>query len=596
MAPPTPPQGTTPARPRATPAWRELGLVGLAALAVSAYAWWPMLAAYPAAQGGDGPPYQKTLEAAVVSITRYGEFPFWNAYECGGLPLWDNPQAPLGAPLIWPMFFVNTTAAMCAWYILHSAIGVVCMWTLARSELRLSRAAAFVAGLAWAFSGFHQQHYSGGHFTFVPFLYFPLAWLLWRRAWADVRSAVLLGLLVAWMFYEGAVYPLPHLVLVLTLATVTGLVQEGRRLRDATFWRGFLLAVAVVAVVGIGLSAARMFPVVDQLRSRTRPLAPEIDALQWTTLRDMFVARTHARHVVGQSYVWPEYGTYFGPLLLALALSGAVLGAARAWEFLVALAVFGLIMAGHFSNGAPWHLLKVHVFPFTEMRVPSRFRAEVSMFLALFVGLAVDRLGFRRWGMSGGNPGRSIRPFVLALAFVGVGDMLAVGIDWFSQCFTSPALTAQTASEHLYFGGPDLAPNMSDQPRQNRGRLACWDEWGWGQNAPLWEGDVPQARALSEAVSVEQVSRTQNTFSLVVDAPRGGGVLLNATFDRQWQSNAGTPGDHASALKVSLPPGHHELRVRYRPRLFGVGVAVTGVTALGVVAFGAATLRRRRRG
>ncbi len=573
---------------------REVALVLLAALAASLYAWWPMLAAYPAAQGGDGPPYQKTLEAAVVSVTRYREFPFWNAYECGGLPLWDNPQAPIGAPLAWPMFFVNTTAAMAAWYVVHSALGVACMWRFARELLGLTHAASFVAGLVWAFSGFHQQHYSGGHFTFVPFLYFPLAWLLWLRAWDELRDAVYLGLLVAWMFYEGAVYPLPHLVLILATCTLTGFAVRRSDLATGAFWRRFFSAAVVVVVVGVGVAAARLLPVLDQLRSRTRPIGGETDALQWSTLRDMFLARAHGRYVPGQTYVWPEYGAYFGPILLGLALTGAALGALAHAELIVVLVVSALLMGGHFAEWAPWHVLKGHVFPFKEMRVPSRFRAEVSMALAALVGVAIDRLGAVRIArVRDGARMTNLRAAVLGVALVGVGDMMGVGLDWFAQCFTSPALAAQEPAPRLYFGGPGLAPNMSDQPRQNRGRLACWDEWGWGQGAPLWEGDEAQARALTESLRVVAVSRTQNTFALEVDAPTGGEVLLNATYDRQWQSEVGAPADHHAALKVSVPPGNHRFVVRYRPRSFTKGLALTTVTSLGVVAF---FVRARRRG
>ena len=85
---------------------------------------------------------------------------------------------------------MGTTASMYLWYLLHTALGFLSMWLFARDEVKLSRAATFVASLAWAFSGFHQQHYSGGHFTFVPFLYFPFAVLLWRRAAGDLRYAV----------------------------------------------------------------------------------------------------------------------------------------------------------------------------------------------------------------------------------------------------------------------------------------------------------------------------------------------------------------------------------------------------------------------
>src|SRR5207247_949667 len=161
------------------------------------FAWYPMLAQYPATQAGDGQFYHRMIEAARASVVRWHELPLWNAYECGGLPLWDNPQGVPGAPLMWLTLLIGTTRTIEVWYVVHSAAGFVCMWLLARSELRLSRGAAFVAAASWAFCGFHNQQYVGGHLTFVPYLFFPLAVLFWRRAESDLRMAVGLGLLVA---------------------------------------------------------------------------------------------------------------------------------------------------------------------------------------------------------------------------------------------------------------------------------------------------------------------------------------------------------------------------------------------------------------
>ena len=611
-----------------TSSWRELFFVFVAGLAVSLYAWWPIVAAYPLAQGGDGQFFQKMMEAAAVSVTRYREFPFWNPYECGGVPLWDNPQAPIGGPLMWSMFFVNTTLTMAVWYILHSAIGVVCMWRFAREVLELSREASIVASLVWAFCGFHQQHYGGGHLAFVPFLYFPLAWVLWRGSWTRLRDAVFLGMLVAWMFYEGAVYPLPHLALMLAACTVTGSIAKGLGGRGETaarpkssatpphaiparcaFWgmgptpcdpstlrwrgafrhlRAVALAAVVVVVVGVGLGAPRMLPVVDQLRAHTRPIGLEADSLQWATLRDMFLLRTHPYFVPAQDYVWTEYASYLGPVLLGFSAVGLLCGLTRkAWEVLVILGLFSLLMAGHFSAYAPWHLLKEHVFPFREMRVPSRFRVEVLMCLSAFVGIAVDRISALRLPIRppGRHTGSMVRPLVLAIAFIGIGDMLGVGIRLTGELFNTPALIAHPAAKNFFYGGADLATDIRDQPQQNRGRLACWEEWAWGRTAPLWEGDLPQARSLSDLVTIKSVSRTQNTFNIVVDAPTGGDILLNSAFDRQWRSNIGTVGDDQTALKVSVPPGRHEVTVRYRPRLFTAGLGMFAVTLLWVFVF-----------
>jgi hypothetical protein len=462
------------------------------------------------------------------------------------------------------------------------------MWLLARHELKLSRFASFVAAAAWAFNGAHQQHYAGGHSTFVPFEYFPLALLLWRRAEDDRRYAVGLGLLVAWMLYEGAVYPTPHLAILLGAEALTRAWPVQRALR-------IVEAGLIAGVVGLSLAASRILPVVDQLRSHTRPIDPDVDALQWGTFKLMFVERGHERHIAGQQYVWPEFGAYLGVILVVLAVAGIIYAGRRRIWMLALLLLMVALMFGHAGTWAPWDILHGHVFPFKEMRVPSRFRFEVTMFLAAYAGIAVDGLSRTGERVLGLTRGSAVRVAVCALALIGVGDMMGVGIDWFRVTFrNAPEQRPLVASQRLYFGGPGLA-DFIDQPQQNRGRTDCWDEWGFGAGAPLWHGDVPQARSGDPNVVVEVANRTQNTFTIDVDAKRPGRITLNSPYDRGWQTDVGTTGEQNKVLVLDVPEGRQRIRIVYRPRWFGAGVAVSILGTLGVAAWVVWQRKRRRR-
>lgn len=568
-----------------TPRWLRVVALCVLALIVSVFAWWPMLAAAPQTQGGDGGFFHKSLEAARVSVVRHHELPQWNPYDCGGAPLWSNPQLMIGAPLVWPLYALGTLKTMHLWYVVHSAIGFVAMWLFARHELRVRRSAAFFAAATWAFCGFHQQHYGGGHFAFVPFLYFPGALLLWRRAERDLRAAVLLGLLVAWMILEGGIYPLPHLAVVLGIETLLRLRSRERALRIA-------LAGAVVVAVGLTVGAVRFLPVLDELRAHKRALGDETDAIQWSTLRDMFVARDHERFVPGQQYVWPEYGAYVGPIVLGLALVGVVLcGVEEAWLLLLLVACFAL-MLGHAGRFAPWTFLKAHVFPFTQMRVPSRFRAEVSLFLVAFAALAVDRIADRArpWLRSFGRVDAA-RSTVAALALLGAGDVVSVGITCLRSAFGGPPEATQiTPSGNLHFEGGGTA--LIDLPRANRGRLQCWEEWAFGEGAPLWTGDVPQARARDERAVVTNVRRTQHRFTFDVHAREAATILLNSAWDRGFRTNVGTLREEAKQLVLDVPAGVHRVQVVYETPKLRVGAAVSGV---GLAAVIVAHVRSRRR-
>lgn len=576
---------TTP-RLTSSPIVRALGLLAIALL-LSLLFWWPMLAAAPKTEGGDGPVFHKMLEAARVTVVRYHEFPLWNSYECGGLPLWDNPQAPLGAPLIWPIYFIGTLKTMHLWLVVHTMLGFVSMWLLARRELRLSRGAAFVAAGAWAFSGFFQNHLPGGHFVFASFEYFPIGILFWRRAENDLRMAIGLGLLVALMIYEGGIYPIPHLAVILGIETLTRVWPPKRLAKIA-------LAGVVVVAVALTVGAARFLPVIDQVRSHTRGVAAENDALHWGTFKDIMLVRAHERFVPGQRYVWGEYGMYIGPFILFLAVVGIVLAGAEQWWMMVLLASSIVFMIGDAGKWAPWSVLRAHVFPFKDMRVPSRFNLEVTLFLTAFAGLAVDRVVTHAKKIARSVDWREgLRVGVLGLALVGVGDIIGAGIPIVeSQFQNTPEDLRTTPSPRLYLGS--RAPNMVDGPRENLGRRECWEEWGFGQGAPLWDGDVPQARAIDDRAVVADVERTPNTFTFDVDAKETARILLNTTYDKGWRTTTGNVIEQDDKqLAIDVPPGKARVVVRYRPKSFTLGVILTLTGLMGSM-MGLWWLRRRK--
>lgn len=562
------------------PRWMRALALGLLAFALSILAWWPMFAAYPATQAGDGAFFHKSLEAIRISLVRWHELPQWNPYDCGGAPLWANPQLPAAAPMIWPIVSLGTLRTVHLWYVGHSAIGFAGAWLFARSELRVGRAAAFFAATAWAFCGFHQQHYHGGHLAFVGFLYFPLALLFWRRAEASATAAVLLGLLVAWTMLEGGIYPLPHLAVILAVETLT-------RLRSRARLVAIVRAAAIVLVVALFVGGIRFLPVMSELRAHKRPLPEEHDLVQWTTLKDMFLVRTHERGVLGQEYVWPEYGAYLGPIVLALAVVGVVLcGIEDLWLLLLLVFSFAL-MLGHLGKYAPWSFLKLHVYPFTQMRVPSRFRAEVSLFAIALAAIAVDRLpGALRRFLVRFQRTDLARTVLFGLAMIAAGDILSVGAMNLQGAFTEATENyAIDVSPRFHYGGSPYVP-LVDLARANRGRLQCWEEWAFGEGAPLWEGDVPQARPEPGAkATVANVQRTQNTFTFDVVADAPATIQLNTVYDRGFRTNVGALRDVSKQLVLDVPSGRHHVRVAYRAPLLVPGAILSALGLLGVLLF-----------
>ncbi len=559
------------------PFWLRVTCIFGLGLTLSLWVWSVIAQRYPGTGGGDGPFFFRLIEAGKVSLSRWGELPLWNPYECGGVPLWDNPQSIVAAPLILALQPFNTAVTMGIWVVLHVATGFLGMWLLCREELGSSRIAASCAACLFAFSASHSNHAGGGHTAFLAFQFTPLALLLWRRAEKDARCAIGLGLLAALMFYEGGVYAPAYIGLMLAIETLT-------RCSDAARLVTIVRASALVLLTTASVAAARLLPVLDQLAHHRRGLGPESDFIDWQLLKDMYLDRSHALRF-GHEYVWGEYVSYVGPVILVLAAIGLVVsGAAESWLLVVGLALF-VLMLGHFRPWAPWSILKTYVPPFSSMRVPARFRLLLVMCIAAWVALAIDRFPKFLERLAGrSSVVRAVRVAVTVAALIGAGDVAGHSIDIIGPQWNGPAPGRVVASPRLYLGGPNLA-QFIDQPRQNRGRLECWEEWVPHSAEALWVGDLPQARVLTGNASLAEVTRTQNSFVVEVDASGPTTLLFNTSYARGWRTNVGATREMGHQLAVDVPVGHHRVRVWYWPVGLTLGFGITAVGLVMAIAF-----------
>lgn len=552
----------------------------LAGFVLSVYAWWPMIWLHgtPELDGRYG--YQMVL-ISKATVQSFHEWPMWNPYDCRGIPSWDHPEGMTTSLVLLAMVPFGGLTTFWLWNWLHMAAGWACGWVLFRDEYRLSRLAAFAGACMWTFGCCHTTQYCGAHVGFAPLWLFPLELLLWRRAERSTGAAIGLGALFAFFVYDGTTYPLPLTGLVLF---ADGLLRVWPPRRLLAVAKGG----AIVLVSALTLSAARLLPLLDQLSLHKRVVADTDSLLHWNTLGAMW---THheANWLAGmadQQYVWGEYLAYIGFASALVALIGIPIAVRKEWRSAALAAIVFAVMLGHFSKYAPWALLREHVPPFTSMRVPGRFRLVFQIFIALFVALTVEHVGRRS---------RVLRVAVVALAFIGIGDMISFGFDLVSTRYRGPPEAPIVASKNFYYGG-DVSGDFADAVRQNRGWLGCRSyEWPSNNAAPVWTGDVPQVRAEDDAAIVTGAARTSSTFSATVDATRPATILLNSGYARGWVANVGATVEKNQMLAVEVPAGHHELHVKYWPRRMNLGIGVTIGAVAALLGWIAWRLRRRLR-
>jgi hypothetical protein len=426
---------------------------------------------------------------------------------------------------------------------------------------------------------------AGNHETFVTFYLAPLLLYLWRRAEGRLDAAVLVGLVVASMIYDGGTYSVPFTATMLGVETLT-------RLRGTARVKQIAVAAFVAGVVTFAVAASRLVPLLDQLTAHRRLIPPDNDHMLRAKMLFATFFYRGPRDPLGQGfpgmqYGFDEYVTYLGPLGVAAAAVGAVLAWKRhRWTLFVAgvLAVFAL---GNFAWWAPWTLLQRHVFPVTAMRVSSRFILLLALFMCVWIALVVEHLPevVARWS-SRPAAARVARWLATAVALGAVLDTMTWGREVVGHRFNGEPLHDVVTSSHFYYGGADLERDWINHPRQNHAWEYCRAlSFAFHQDAPIWTGDLPQARVTEEGATLTNVSRTHNTFSFDVDATRRSRVQLDSAYDRGWQTNHGEVSEDNHLLTLWVEPGHHSVHMRYWPRTLTLGLVLSCLGLVGAALF-----------
>lgn len=559
---------------------RSLALSVACGAVLSLAYWFPALRVLDATGLGDWQMVHHNWEVGWVALTRFGEWPLWDPYHCGGVTMLGNPESQHFTPWFLASLLVGTTLGTKLMLLGHTLVGFVGMLAYARSAVRLSWPAAALAAVAWTFSGFFAWHGAGGHGTFLAFDYLPLLLLGWRRALVDVRAAVGVAVLLALTVAEGGTYPLPYMGLALALEALW--LLRARETRRAS-----LIAATVVGGLFPLLAALRVLPILDALRRFPR----EMLSIDRMTVADLLVVLTERKHDwrwPGHEFVWPEYSAFVGwtvvalaGLSLLLALPRSAPGRTRARReataaaALGALVFFGLVL----GNGPlrPWPLL--HALPvFDSLRVPSRFLGVATFYLTLLAALALDRLA------TAGVPRTWRRRALVALAWLvvlGAGVDLAMATRPIVDRWTDRPIGAEVAERDFHLiSVASYDAEYAHLPRRNAGTKSCF-EFGmhWKVAPGLWLGDVPQVRVPAPARVLES-HRTPSHLVADLDLPQPARVLWNSNFDPGWQPSRGTLVEDAGRLAVDAPAGRYRLEVVFRPALLAPSLALSGLGAL----------------
>lgn len=471
-----------------------------------------------------------------VSLTRYGTLPLFMADASHSPNFLANPQSPVLGPLVPLLFLIPADAYIKLLIVLYTAAGLLGSFLLLR-DLRVAAPLAILGSLAVAFGGYAVSHVAVGHHWSLGSQLLPALVLLFRRALAGSRGAlVAAGALGALSLLEGQHHPfLWNLGFLVLLGGFLAL--RDRRARP-------LEVAATIGALAAGLAGVRLLPMLAEFGDyaptlRIPGIPPRV--LLWSLVAPGQYADTRGGIEFTWGSGWWEYAFYLGaPLLAALAV-GAAASARRCWPLLAAAAPFALLaldLTGWHAALDPWSLLQ-HLPVVGSQRNPARLMNVALFALAISGCVGLQRL----WELlREGRLWRRVLP-AASLAFCAATaiDLHRAAVPW-----EIGAVGAPLAS------------------RDHRLPL------------PILRGD--------HAGSVAEAGFAPNRLVYRVVTTREARLVFPMHWARhrsQWFADGLTSEPYGQAYMLRLPPGERDVAMHFRPRLLLQGISLSCVSLLG---------------
>jgi hypothetical protein len=132
--------------------WDVLAWAGLAAAVLAIL--WPLGLTNRVLAGLDAFTYFEPYWAYRNAALSAGRVPLWNPYLFLGVPFLANPQAAVLYPLHWPLMGLQAERALVWSALLHAWLAAGFTYVFARRSYRVTRPAAWLAGLLFGLGGF----------------------------------------------------------------------------------------------------------------------------------------------------------------------------------------------------------------------------------------------------------------------------------------------------------------------------------------------------------------------------------------------------------------------------------------------------------
>lgn len=339
-------------------------------------------------------------EAARTSIVHYNQFPLWNPWVSGGVPLFADPQFNLISPATLLSLFIPTPIAWKITIFLYMVIGFFSMRKLLHHLINNAVVASLFSYI-WVFGSFFILRAIGGHFTFLNLLLIPLFIYLVLTLTKNWRKPLYLTLITCYMLYASIHYATIFTVLIVGALSIYVMARYvwKREWKTLTTFMKYLVGSIVAAII---LALPRIVSTVEYLGTNRiiREDAPEV-FISWRSGIEAIITPYQHFSLPHSSFGPFEASNYIGIITVLLVACTTIIVSFLALKrrnklppfsyivfFFVAMGIAGFIIG---VGGAPFN--ELHKLPlFSTMRVSTRFFFITSLALIIIGSMCVAHL------------------------------------------------------------------------------------------------------------------------------------------------------------------------------------------------------------
>jgi len=420
-------------------------LIVLVSLLVVAWQW-PLLFSGNKLAYGDFDYFTQAYEAVRKSVLEFHQFPWYNSWVGGGVPLYANPQIGVISIQTLMVLMFGAPIGLKISIVIYSLIGYWSMFFLLKHVIKLQVVLALPLALLWITNGFFIGHLIQ-HYSFSLFLIFPLLAYLVINCTKKLYWLYLglsLGLFILSAFHYAAFHGF----------IVLGFIAMITLYTNRKFLTKYLAAYLKAMIVFVLLAGHRMLYSFQYASDFPRLFTDIPNKLSTTFLSFVLPPHTN-KWIYGivkpnhESHSWMEHSAFIGYVMTAVILFLLLLCTYKACTYIyppnkkrfteftnsqwfnpalfgIVFILFVVISMGNFSSLSPYGLLQ-NIPMFKGMRVPSRWLIWAVFSGLIFTGLAVKAVDDQR-----------LRRILVLLIFLGAAEVYVAGFG--NDKFSNPAV------------------------------------------------------------------------------------------------------------------------------------------------------------